>query len=135
MKPKVYFRADAGAEIGYGHFIRTLALADMLKDDFDCTFFTQCPTSYQRREVEKVCRLAELPADDSKFDIFLDCLRGDEIVVLDNYFFTADYQRLIKRKGCRLICQALCRGHCHKSRNNRLISIQCRAIYKIVPGP
>ena len=33
---KIYFRADAGAEIGYGHFIRTLALADMLKDDFSC---------------------------------------------------------------------------------------------------
>ena len=32
---KIYFRADAGAEIGYGHFIRSLSLADMLKDDFD----------------------------------------------------------------------------------------------------
>lgn len=38
---KIYFRADAGAEIGYGHFIRTLALADMLKDDFSCVFVTQ----------------------------------------------------------------------------------------------
>lgn len=44
---KIYFRADASATIGYGHFIRTLALADMLKDDFDCTFFTCHPTSYQ----------------------------------------------------------------------------------------
>ena len=26
---KIYFRADASATIGYGHFIRTLALADM----------------------------------------------------------------------------------------------------------
>lgn len=26
-KPKVYFRVDAGSEIGYGHFNRTLALA------------------------------------------------------------------------------------------------------------
>ena len=38
MKQRIYFRADAGREIGYGHFIRTLALADMLKDDFDCVF-------------------------------------------------------------------------------------------------
>ena len=44
---KIYLRADASAAIGYGHFIRTLALADMLKDDFDCTFFTCHPTSYQ----------------------------------------------------------------------------------------
>ena len=26
-------------------------------------------------------------------------LQGDEIVVLDNYFFTTDYQRAIKAKG------------------------------------
>ena len=35
---KIIFRADAGAGIGYGHFIRSLALADMLKNDFDCVF-------------------------------------------------------------------------------------------------
>ena len=49
---KIYLRADASAAIGYGHFIRTLALADMLKDDFDCTFFTCHPTSYQVSEME-----------------------------------------------------------------------------------
>ena len=35
MNRKIYFRADAGVDIGYGHFTRTLALADMLKDDFE----------------------------------------------------------------------------------------------------
>ena len=51
---KIYFRADAGAEIGYGHFIRTLALADMLKDDFSCVFVTQAPTIYQKSEARSV---------------------------------------------------------------------------------
>lgn len=103
-KRKIYFRADASASIGYGHFVRTLALADMLKDVFDCTFFTQSPTEYQRVEVKKVCPLVELPSDDSKFDIFYDILCGDEVVVLDNYFFSTEYQRKIKRKGCKLVC-------------------------------
>jgi spore coat polysaccharide biosynthesis predicted glycosyltransferase SpsG len=31
-------------------------------------------------------------------------LQGDEIVVLDNYFFTTDYQRAVKAKGCKLVC-------------------------------
>ena len=75
---KIFFRADAGPEIGYGHFIRTLALADMLKEDFDCTFFTQTPTDYQKREAASVCTLVELPADDSRFDLFLEKLSGDE---------------------------------------------------------
>lgn len=104
MKREIFFRADAGQSIGYGHFIRTLALADMLKGDFECVFYTQEPTAYQIGEMEKVCRYVALPADDRKFQIFLDALEGDEIVVLDNYFFTTDYQKQIKAKGCKLVC-------------------------------
>ena len=103
-KRKILFRADAGQRIGYGHFIRTLALADMLKDDFDCVFYTQEPSKYQKREMAVVCPFRELPANDSRFDIFLNQLEGDEIVVLDNYFYTTDYQRQIKSKGCKLVC-------------------------------
>ena len=104
MKRKIFFRADAGPEIGYGHFIRTLALADMLKEDFDCVFYTQTPTDYQKKEASTVCPLVELPATDSRLELFLDMLTGDEIVVLDNYFYTTDYQRKIKGKGCQLVC-------------------------------
>lgn len=101
---KIYFRADAGQEIGYGHFTRSLALASMLQDRFDCTFFTQTPTDYQKVEANEVCRLVELPSDDSKFNLFLNYLVGDEIIFLDNYFFTSDYQKKIKAKGCKLVC-------------------------------
>lgn len=104
MSKKVYFRADAGAGIGYGHFIRSLALADMLKSDFECVMFTQEPTPYQINEAEKVCRLVSLPADESKFEKFLEYLTGAEIVVLDNYFYTTEYQQQIKDKGCKLVC-------------------------------
>ncbi len=68
---KVYFRADADRTIGFGHFIRSLALADMLKGEFDCTFFTQSPTTYQQKEVYGICELVKLPADDTKFTLFL----------------------------------------------------------------
>ena len=100
---KIYFRADAGAEIGYGHFIRSLALADMLKGYFDCTFFTAEPTPYQIGEMEKVGKYVALEAN-GKFQSFLDYLKGDEIVVLDNYFYSTDYQKSIKTKGCKLVC-------------------------------
>lgn len=103
LKRKIYFRADASSSIGYGHFVRTLALADMLKDVFDCTFFTQSPTPYQIREIEKVCSYVGLNEKD-KFSEFLSYLNGDEIVVLDNYFYTTEYQRKIKSKGCILVC-------------------------------
>ena len=54
MKKRILFRADANVQIGYGHFVRTLALADMLKDDFECVFYTQEPTEYQRQAVGEV---------------------------------------------------------------------------------
>ena len=104
MKRKVIFRAHASRKIGYGHFVRSLALADMLKDDFDCIFYTQEPTSYQREQVLDVCQLVELPAGESKFPLFLDVLNGDEIVVLDNFYYTLEYQQQIKAKGCKLVC-------------------------------
>lgn len=102
-KRKVYFKADASFKIGYGHFIRTLALADMLKDDFDCTFFTSDPNEYQKGEVAKVCSLHPLTFVTAQED-FLQLLSGDEIVVLDNYYYTSEYQKRIKDKGCKLVC-------------------------------
>ncbi|MDR2409286.1 MAG: UDP-2,4-diacetamido-2,4,6-trideoxy-beta-L-altropyranose hydrolase, partial [Bacteroidales bacterium] len=99
---KIIFRADAGREIGYGHFIRSLALADLLKDDFDISFATVNPTEYQTAEMAKVCRSIKL-SEDTHLGDFLSLLEGDEIVVLDNYFFTTDYQRAIKTKGCTLV--------------------------------
>lgn len=106
-KKKIFFWADASQTIGYGHFIRTLALADILKDDFDCFFYTQTPSSYQKESVDKVCKLIELPNDDRKFNYFLEYLSGNEIVVLDNFFFTTEYQKIIKNKGCKLVSLGL----------------------------
>lgn len=102
-KQRVYFRADAGIEIGYGHYMRCLALVDELKSNFECVMFTQDPSPYQIKETKVLCQLVTLPADASRFDMFLDYLVGDEIVVLDNYFYTTDYQQAIKNKGCKLV--------------------------------
>jgi UDP-2,4-diacetamido-2,4,6-trideoxy-beta-L-altropyranose hydrolase len=88
-----------------GHFIRTLALAEMVNEHFHCVFATTSPTKYQIDEIEKVCHhRIDLPNDETHFDIFLSLLKGNEIVVLDNYYFTTGYQKAIKDKGCRLVC-------------------------------
>lgn len=102
VRNKIFFRADADEYIGFGHFVRTLALAEMLKDEFDCTFFTAAPNDYQRNEVSNVCKLVELKVD-TKFEDFIAYLSGDEIVFLDNYFFLPEYEKLIKKHGCKLV--------------------------------
>ncbi|EFI02628.1 MULTISPECIES: pseudaminic acid biosynthesis protein PseG [Bacteroides] len=104
MNKKIIFKADAGKHIGYGHFIRTLALADMLKDGYDCYFSTFEPTFYQLDEINKVCKYFPLMGTTDQFQEFLSLLNGDEIVVLDNYYYDTNFQKQIKRKGCKLVC-------------------------------
>ena len=105
VKPKIYIRADGNAEIGLGHVIRSLALAEMLKEDFDCIFATRFLTDYIRTEARKVCGdIIKLPESDDHFEAFLSLLSGEEIVVLDNYFFTTECQKAIKEKGSKLVC-------------------------------
>lgn len=104
-KRTIIFRADGGPSIGMGHFIRSLALAEMLNEDFCCVFATRKPTAYQIEEIEKVCHSRiDLPEDEFHFEHFLSLLKGEEIVVLDNYYFDTEYQRAIKGKGCKLVC-------------------------------
>mgnify|MGYP002559711227 CR=1 FL=1 len=110
-KRKIVLRADASKTIGYGHFIRSLALAGYLKEYFDCFFCTfnpleLRPTIYQINEIKKVCKFIYLDAANQvNYDLkFLNYLKGGEIVVLDNYYFSTEYQRAIKNKGCKLVC-------------------------------
>jgi UDP-2,4-diacetamido-2,4,6-trideoxy-beta-L-altropyranose hydrolase len=103
--PKVFIRADGNSEIGLGHVIRSLALAEMLKEEFDCIFVTRFVTDYINTEAHEVCKdVIKLPEADEHFETFLSLLSGNEIVVLDNYFFTTEYQQKIKDKGCKLVC-------------------------------
>jgi len=104
MMRKVIFRADGNLKIGYGHFIRTLGIAGIINKDFNCIYATQQPTEYQINEIKKACsEYISLNANDNHFDEFLTHLKGDEIVLLDNYYFSSAYQNKIRKKGCKVI--------------------------------
>lgn len=110
-KKRVILRADGSGKTGYGHFIRSLALASYLKDDFDCYFATYnsvniWPTDYQFQEIGKVCEylpIVGLTLDEANED-FLNELKKEDIVVLDNYYYSTEYQQKIKNIGCKLVC-------------------------------
>lgn len=100
----IVFRADGGPTIGLGHFTRTLALAEMLNEHFHCIFATRQPTEYQIAEIERICHeRIVLPEDDTHYGKFLTYLNGTEIVVLDNYYFTTEYQKKIRSLGCKVV--------------------------------
>lgn len=112
-KKRIILRADCGKKTGYGHFVRTLALANHLKDDFNCNFvsyneendFGLIPDSLLT-QIYSVCKA--IPVGGHSLDefnkVFLSELDKDDIVVLDNYYFSTNYQKAIKDIGCKLVC-------------------------------
>jgi UDP-2,4-diacetamido-2,4,6-trideoxy-beta-L-altropyranose hydrolase len=105
---RIFFRADGNTEIGLGHIIRCCAIADILRDDFECTFFSRQPSDYLKQEISKAgARLIEMPQYDS-FEAeaihWSGTLTGTEVIVLDGYHFETTYQKHIKARGCKLVC-------------------------------
>lgn len=102
-KRKIFLRADANSEIGYGHFMRTLALAEVLAMNYDCVFATQSPTAFQKACLKDVCGLIELPSDETRFQLFANIVKEGDIVVLDNYFYDFEYENLLRSKGASVV--------------------------------
>ncbi|HHG83582.1 MAG TPA: UDP-2,4-diacetamido-2,4,6-trideoxy-beta-L-altropyranose hydrolase [Bacteroidetes bacterium] len=108
-KRRVVFRADGNARIGLGHVVRSLALADVLREHFDLAFAIQRPTTEVADMVLKVCgRLLPLPQTDdlrADADAFCGELQPGDVVVLDGYRFDAAYQKACRDDGHRfLVC-------------------------------
>ena len=101
MKPEVFIRVNFDHEIGLGHLVRCIALADMLKKDFNIRFF------YREGTIPDSTYLGDTGFSFTRIDNeteFIEKLSKERIVVLDGYHFNIDYQWQIKSKGCLLVC-------------------------------
>ena len=111
---KIIFRADGSATVGYGHVHRLLSLTQMLHKNFDCVFVSHEAPEFLTTELKllsvplkKVATIQyKLPderkqGDEVAFDMN-EIVSGNEIVVLDGYWFGKDFQTAIKKKGCTL---------------------------------
>lgn len=101
MKPFVYIRADGSHTIGLGHLTRCFALAQMLKENFDVSFFCMDISSATEQEFSNAGFLVTRIQSEKEF---LTVLKKGIIVVLDGYTFTTDYQKKIKAKEAKLVC-------------------------------
>ncbi len=106
-KPILYIRADGSLDIGYGHVIRSLALAEILNKKFNCFFIIHQPDNFLRVEILKICKsIIDIP----KFSILIDeaiylakYISDNSFVILDGYKFSSDYQKVIKKACSKLI--------------------------------
>lgn len=107
-KPKVYFRADGNSQMGLGHVIRSLALAEMLRDHFDCHFIIRAPLVTLKEQILAICSsITELPLTEdhlAEAQQIAPKFQASDIVVLDGYHFGTDYQQTIKYRACKLVC-------------------------------
>lgn len=99
--PDIYFRADGNSTIGWGHIMRCLALADMLKNDFHMKFITVNPDENIIRLITASTELIPLSSEN---DEFISLINPGSIVVLDGYNFEASLQKRIKEEDIKLVC-------------------------------
>lgn len=101
MQNKVYIRADGGLNIGLGHLIRCMALAHMLKDDFQIIFAcNQIPESVINQLTIEGFLFARISSEADFFNLITD----KDIVVLDHYGLYTNYQKKVKEIGSKLVC-------------------------------
>ncbi|WP_051203351.1 UDP-2,4-diacetamido-2,4,6-trideoxy-beta-L-altropyranose hydrolase [Hugenholtzia roseola] len=108
LLPPLFFRADGNTQIGLGHTTRCLALADMLRQEFDCIFLVQNPTPAVKAQIETNFKLLVLPQtedflEEARF-LVQQVLKKEQVIVLDHYQIQTEYQKILKAAGLKVVC-------------------------------
>ncbi len=101
-QPSVLFRADGNPQIGLGHVMRCLALAEMIGPIYNRRFAIVQPAPEVVSLIEEKS-VAIISLQTTDLDAFLDLVETDEVVVLDGYSFTTDFQRAVRQRARALV--------------------------------
>ncbi|TAE31647.1 MAG: UDP-2,4-diacetamido-2,4,6-trideoxy-beta-L-altropyranose hydrolase [Cytophagales bacterium] len=98
----VLFRADGNAQIGLGHVMRCLALAEMLGPDYARRFAVVQPAPAVAQLIEeKGVIIISIQTDEATE--FLNLIDSTDVVVLDGYSFDTDFQRAVRARAKALV--------------------------------
>ncbi|MDT0644233.1 UDP-2,4-diacetamido-2,4,6-trideoxy-beta-L-altropyranose hydrolase [Zunongwangia sp. F363] len=99
-KPCIFIRADGGLEIGLGHLVRCIALAQMLKVKYKFEFV--CKSIPEKFQEEITSQGFSVRIISSEEDFFGKLVPGT-MVILDHYGMDSGYQQRIKSKESKLV--------------------------------
>lgn len=101
-KNKIFFRADGSSEIGLGHLIRCLSLAQMIDSEFDIAFVTktQPPTDWLKLIYDLGYEWFQI-INESEIEQFV---KTNQVVVVDHYGLGLDYHLSLKKLGIFVVC-------------------------------
>lgn len=100
---RIFFRADGNAQIGLGHVMRCLALANMLKNEFSMRFAITEPTSNVTNLIQQAGLTIVDFSQETSNATFLASIDADETVVLDGYSFDSAFQQSIRARANKLV--------------------------------
>ncbi|WP_264535082.1 UDP-2,4-diacetamido-2,4,6-trideoxy-beta-L-altropyranose hydrolase [Flavobacterium sp. N1736] len=101
-KNRVLFRADGNSKIGLGHVIRCIALAQMLKNEFECFFVIYRPAKEVILILQKFGKIISL-SESNELVEFEKSLNKNDIVVIDGYTFDEEYIGAIKKQIKKIV--------------------------------
>jgi spore coat polysaccharide biosynthesis predicted glycosyltransferase SpsG len=101
-KNKIIFRADGSTITGYGHVMRLLSLARILKKKYHLEFIVQQPDAFLKKQITTVCNtIKEIPITSDyrkEANQLQRMIQANDIVIIDGYNFDTPYQTAIKKK-------------------------------------
>jgi UDP-2,4-diacetamido-2,4,6-trideoxy-beta-L-altropyranose hydrolase len=105
---QIIFRAEGNSQIGLGHVMRLLALAEMLQPEFEIQFAIQAPSPALQEIFNNNIKIINLPSElnvnQEATWLTENIFQPQDVLVLDGYQFDTNYQELVKPFVARLIC-------------------------------